>query len=140
MIGNKTGNLGENIVAKHLVAKGFDILHRNYSKPYGEIDIVCEKQGIVHFIEVKAVSCEINGDDSRETSNPAENVDKYKLRKLGRVIQAYIAEFHAHLSKTCPPRHGEQVKDWQFDVYTVEIDRDSKKARVTVLQNQILPE
>ncbi len=126
MIGNKIGSLGESITLKFLLQKGFILKHKNYWKPYGEIDIVVEKDRIFHFIEVKSVSYENPTYDSRETYNPAENVDKYKLQKLGRVIEAYIAEFH--------------VKDWQFDVYTVEIDRALNKARIMVLPNQILPE
>lgn len=135
MIGNKTGNLGEGIAAKYLINKGFKILHRNYWKPYGEIDIVCEKSGKIHFIEVKSVSCEIKcgshvpgssfvGSRSGENIRPEDNVHGAKLNKLARVIQVYISAFH--------------VKSWQFDVAIVYIDRSNKKASVRMIENQIL--
>ena len=52
----KTGEIGENIAVKFLVKQGFSILNRNYTKKWGELDIVAEKAGKIHFIEVKSVS------------------------------------------------------------------------------------
>jgi len=52
------GRLGEDIAVKHFVKHSFKVLDRNYRKKWGEIDIVAEKDNILHFIEVKAVSCE----------------------------------------------------------------------------------
>ncbi len=135
MIGNKIGRLGEDLVEKYLIGKGYEILHRNYWKPYGEIDIVCEKGDKTHFIEVKSVSCEIKygshmpvsssvGSRSGENIRPEDNLHSTKLKKLARVIQVYISVFH--------------VKSWQFDVITIYIDQVNKKAEVRVLENQIL--
>ena len=39
----KTGSLGENMATMFLVKHGFEILDRNYSKKWGEIDIVAKK-------------------------------------------------------------------------------------------------
>lgn len=52
---SRTGALGEEIAARFLERKGFRVAERNYRKPWGEIDIIAEKAGIVRFIEVKAV-------------------------------------------------------------------------------------
>lgn len=135
MIGNKTGNLGENIAERFLKQKGYTILHKNFWKPYGEIDIICEKHGVTHFMEVKSVSvvlddvscssvssCEVNRSD--ESIRPEDNLHTSKLRKLANVIQAYISTFH--------------VKNWQFDIAIVYIDKEAKKARVKMIENQIL--
>ncbi|MES2409705.1 MAG: YraN family protein [Patescibacteria group bacterium] len=126
MIGNQTGKLGEDLAEKYLKDKGFEVLHRNYWKPYGEIDIICEKVGKTHFIEVKSVSCVTNNRISHENIRPEENIHDSKLKKLARVIRVYISVFH--------------VKSWQFDVMIVYIDKKSKKAEVRVLENQILEE
>ncbi|MDB5204523.1 MAG: hypothetical protein JWP09_551 [Candidatus Taylorbacteria bacterium] len=123
MIGNKIGKLGEDLAEKYLINKGFKVLYRNYWKPYGEIDIICEKAGKTHFVEVKSVSVSLNN-VSHENIRPEDNVHEAKLRKLARVIQVYISAFH--------------VKSWQFDVVIVYIDQVSKKAEVKVLENQIL--
>ena len=52
----KIGDIGENITARFLRSKGFAIIGKNYLKPWGEIDIIVQKQGKIHFIEVKTVS------------------------------------------------------------------------------------
>jgi putative endonuclease len=135
MIGNETGKLGEDIAEMHLKGAGYKIIHKNYWKPYGEIDIVCEREGTVHFVEVKSVSCEMSNSShvpgssyevgrSVENIRPEDNIHKSKLHKLANVIQSYISTFH--------------VKDWQFDVVIVYIDKGSRKARVKVIENQVL--
>ena len=45
----KIGELGENIAVKFLVKQGFFILDRNYTKKWGEIDIVAEKNNKLIF-------------------------------------------------------------------------------------------
>ena len=54
----KTGEIGENIAVKFLVKQGFSILDRNYTKKWGELDIVAKKDNKLYFIEVKSVSRE----------------------------------------------------------------------------------
>ena len=48
------GFAAEKIAGEFLEKRGYVILARNYRKPWGEIDIVCEKEGILVFVEVKA--------------------------------------------------------------------------------------
>ena len=122
----KFGDLGEEIASKHLKSKGFIILSRNYLKPYGEIDIVCSKGGVIHFVEVKSVSREMktakNGSVSRVTGswNPAERVDERKLKRLERVINTYLLE-------------GNLDMEWQIDVALVFIDEQTRRARVELI-------
>jgi len=120
LIGNKIGKLGEDIAAFYLEGKGFKVLERNYWKPYGEIDLVCEKAGRLHFVEVKAVS--------HGTYKPEQNVHSHKLRKLGRVIQAFLM------------KRAYREKDWQFDICVVQINPATKKAKVKMIENELLPE
>ena len=56
----KIGEIGENIACKFLVKQGFSILDRNYTKKWGELDIVARKYDKLYFIEVKSVSGEGN--------------------------------------------------------------------------------
>lgn len=49
----KVGNRGEELAQEYLSAKGYIIKIKNHYTPYGEIDLVGFKEGIVYFIEVK---------------------------------------------------------------------------------------
>jgi putative endonuclease len=119
MIGNKTGKLGEDIAELFLKRRGFEILHKNYWKPYGEIDIVAKQGSKLHFIEVKAGMGDYHSED---------NVHPFKLKKLGRVIQSFLM------------KKAYRDLDWQFDICIVQIDLASKKAKVKLIENELLPE
>jgi putative endonuclease len=110
----ETGSLGEFICSTFLERKGYRIIDRNYRRPWGEIDVVAEKSGIVHFVEVKSVSV---SDFSREmTHNPEDLVDARKLRKLSRTASLYM----------------ESVKDtreFQIDVVGVLLNKGKRAAR-----------
>lgn len=120
----KVGNLGESIVAKYLENKGFSVVDRNFRKSYGEIDVIVERKGKLHFVEVKSVSRETS-DWGAKGYRPEENVHPQKMRRLANTIQAYLST-----------RGGEV--EWQFDVVTVEIDHTRKVAHCTLLENVIL--
>ncbi len=125
----KTGNLGEDLACRFLVKRGFTIVDRNYSRKWGELDIVAKNGLKTHFIEVKSVSCEIIGGVSSETKGyrPEDNLHPWKLQRIGRIIQTYLLDKDVS---------GET--NWQFDVITVYIDKNSLKAKVSILENVII--
>ena len=51
------GKEGEDIAAKYLAEKGFEIVARNYHYSHGEIDIIAKDKQQLVFIEVK---CRLN--------------------------------------------------------------------------------
>lgn len=125
----KIGEIGENIAVKFLVKQGFAILDRNYTKKWGEIDIVAGKGDKLYFIEVKSVSRETLKYVSSETSwyKPEDNMHPWKLKRLSRTIQTYV------LSK----KIGDDVA-WQVDLLVVFLDLKNKKAKVKVVSDIIL--
>ncbi|MFA6520131.1 MAG: YraN family protein [Candidatus Paceibacterota bacterium] len=126
----KTGEIGENIAVKFLVKHGFSILDRNYTKKWGEIDIIAEKANKIYFIEVKSVSRETLKEVTRDTLDqyhPEDNVHPWKLKRLSRTIQTYL------LSNKIPDE-----KDWQVDLLVVFLDMKNKKARIKVVSDIIL--
>src|SRR3990167_3686565 len=52
----KIGKLGEDIACRFLVKHKFSVICQNYTKKWGELDIVAEKDKKLHFIEVKSMS------------------------------------------------------------------------------------
>lgn len=125
----KIGEIGENIACKFLVKRGFLIKDRNYTKKWGEIDIVAEKRNKLYFIEVKSVSRETLENVSRETDQykPEDNMHPWKIKRLSRTIQTYL------LSKKVP-----DDKEWQVDLLIVYLDLKNKKAKVKTIKDIIL--
>lgn len=126
----KTGEIGENIATKFLVKHGFLILDRNYTKKWGEIDIIVEKANKLYFIEVKSVSRETLNDVTHETLDqyhPEDNMHPRKLKRMARTIQTYL------LSQKISDE-----KDWQVDLLVVFLDLKNKKAKIKVVSDIIL--
>ena len=47
------GRAGEELASMLLLQRGYHILARNFACRLGEIDIIAEKEGVLHFVEVK---------------------------------------------------------------------------------------
>lgn len=79
------GRAGEQRAAEHLIARGYEILDRNWRCPQGELDIVALSGGMLCFVEVK----------TRRTAgfgHPFEAVDERKRRRLWRLAQAWTQQ------------------------------------------------
>jgi putative endonuclease len=50
----RAGLSAEARAAAYLMAKGYRILAKRYRTPYGEIDLVARRRGLIAFVEVKA--------------------------------------------------------------------------------------
>ena len=68
------GDESESLATRFLEQEGFIILERNYfARKLGEIDIIAQKENILHFIEVKS---------GKTDFDPIYNVTPAKLRKV----------------------------------------------------------
>ena len=102
------GNVGEEFAVKLLWGSGYHVLRRNYLKKCGEIDIIAEKDGVLHFIEIKSsfVSCETSAKEdlalsSKQNYRPEENVSIFKLAKLHKTIEIFQNEFNCRDQEFC---------------------------------------
>lgn len=122
----KVGKIGEDLAVKHLVKLNYEILDRNYWRPWGEIDIIVQKNGVLHFVEVKSVSCGTIGSNKIDYDNysPEDNVHSWKLKRLERVIQTYLND--KNVSDETP---------WQLDIMAVFIDFEAKRARIRITED-----
>ena len=114
---SQTGALGEDIACTFLQRKGFRVIEKNYRKPWGEIDIIAEKSGVVRFVEVKAFSGDIEK-FSRESNGyrPEEQIHPAKLKKIVRTAQSYMA-------------YKEDDREYQIDAIGVILDPITRRAR-----------
>ena len=111
----KTGEIGEDAVVKTLINKGFKIIERNYTRKWGEIDVVARKGNILHFIEVKSIT--VRDMFSREIFyRPEDHMDAWKLMRLRRALQTYITD-----------RNIREDQEWQFDLACVYLVGDEVK-------------
>lgn len=92
----RLGRWGERWAARHLEARGFTILDRNFRFHRSEIDLVARRGGLVVFVEVKARAGAGYG-------HPLEAVTRAKRREIERVARAWIQ------------RHGRPGEDYRFD-------------------------
>jgi putative endonuclease len=125
----KTGEIGENIAVKFLMKQGFTILERNYTKKWGEIDVIAEKDKKIYFVEVKSVARETLPRVNHETMDeyrPEDNMHEWKQKRLSRTIQTYI--LHKKLEN----------REWQVDLLVVYLSLKDKKAKVKVVKDLIL--
>ena len=124
----QVGRIGEDTACKYLQKHGFTIIERNYWQKWGEIDVVAEKDtassnglrsaSTLHFIEVKTVV----GFRSNDDYQAEDNVHPWKLQRFSRAIQTYLLQ-----------RNVPDEKEWQVDVLTVELDFETRRARVKLL-------
>lgn len=114
------GKLGEDIAVKYLENHGFNILERNYRKPWGEIDIVAKQDKELIFFEVKTQKNYLEWE-------PEENVNKHKKHQLSRIIMTYLKEHRISESQ-----------DWRIDVLAIKLNFETKIAQIEHIKNIIL--
>lgn len=76
------GKFAEKRALSFLEELGFEIIEQNfYAKKLGEIDIICKKNNIYHFCEVKS---------AQDYETAVNNITKSKLSKIKRSIDYYL--------------------------------------------------
>lgn len=115
------GDLGEKIAFDYLKKQGYQIIERNFKKPWGEIDIVAKKNKDLIFIEVKTRTV-----PQGDSPYPEESVHSLKQQKLIRTAQSYLLE------KKYPPE-----TNWQIDVIAIELNEQTRKADLKHIKNAV---
>ncbi len=83
------GDYCEEEACLFLIRQDFSILFRNYRTSFGEIDIIAERRGVIHFVEVKAVSQETFNRGIR----PQDHVTREKIRRIKMVAQHFLVTY-----------------------------------------------
>lgn len=79
----KLGKLGEKKARNYLRKNGWKIVKSNYVNPFGEVDIIAEKGGVLAFVEVKTRL-------SDDFGTPSEAVTKARQRKYIQAAKYYF--------------------------------------------------
>ena len=96
------GRRGEDLAQEYLLGAGFTLLHRNWRNGRYELDLVAEKEGVLHIVEVKTRA-------AGNLTSPEEAYTRAKFRSLCRAAEYYIRLYKVEL-------------DVQFDLIAVEHD------------------
>ncbi len=122
----ETGNLGEDLACEWLRQQGYEVIARNYHKPWGEIDIICRESGGVHFVEVKTVSHEtidqLEYAVTHETWRPEEQVTARKLHQIEKALDSWLSE-------------NGYTGNWWIDVVAQRIVPNKRVSCVTFIHN-----
>ncbi len=79
----KKGETAEKQAVSFLIENGYEILDRNFSSKFGEIDIVAKKNNTLVFIEVRSRSSNFYG-------SPEESINLRKVKKIIKTAQFYL--------------------------------------------------
>ena len=99
------GAWGEEVACTFFKERGYDILHRNYRVPVGEVDLICQKGDVIVFVEVKV----------RRSSNfggPEEAITPFKMERMIKAAKWYIME------------HSVDDEELRFDCICISGTRD----------------
>ncbi len=125
------GRRGEDIAADHLGRQGFQIIDRNYRKPWGELDLIVQKGNDLRFVEVKTVTREtitppspLLGQEGEEDYEPEDNIHPWKRKRLRRIIETYI------LAKDL-----DDEIDWQVDAISVYLNPTGDLLKIEWLED-----
>jgi putative endonuclease len=106
----RLGAQGEELAARHLVARGYRIVDRNFRTRFGELDLIAAGHGCLVFCEVKTrVSSEPAG-----RLGPLASVGPRKQRQLRQMAREWLAAGRSRLAGGLP--------ELRFDAIGVTLD------------------
>ena len=111
----KIGAWGESVAAEYFEKRNYTILARNVRTPYGEIDIVAEKDGFIIFVEVKTRT-------SKSLGPPEISITSRKQEHMIAAAEYYSQE--------------NEIDHWQIDVISVE-GKPGIKPKITHFEEAI---
>lgn len=88
------GRMGEALAKIHLRKLGYRILEERFRTPFGEIDLIAMKDGILSFIEVKSRR-------SADFGHPWEAITPLKLKHWENAAHYFLLR-KGRTTETCP--------------------------------------
>ena len=111
------GRHGEELAARHLAAKGYHIVARNWRCPGGEIDLIAHDGAELAIVEVRARRGHAFG-------SPEESITAAKQARLIDLAVAYV-------------QAEEWPGPWRIDVVAIEMDRRGRLLRLDHYENAV---
>lgn len=100
---SELGKKGEDFACKYLVDKGFQIIERNFKRPWGEIDIIAKTPDkTLIFVEVKTIK-----NFYSQGIKPEDQLTRAKLERFKRTALLYANK---------NPGLVDDKKGWRLDL------------------------
>ena len=90
----------------YLLQHGYHILHRNWRHSHYEIDIIAQKNEVLHFVEVKLRS-------SKTFGLPEQNVKKKKFQSLLHAADEFLFQH-------------QQYRHVQYDILSINVSTNTE--------------
>ena len=114
---NEVGAMGEALAALELEQQGLEILDRNWSCRWGELDVVALDRTDGRRT---AVFCEVKCRTGRSYGDPLESITRAKVGRLRRLAAAWMSQ------------HSLQVDGMRIDAIGVLLEHDQKPVLVHI--------
>lgn len=109
----ETGRIGENLAVETLKKKGYEILERNFSNKFGEIDIIAHDKNVLVFVEVKTKR-------GIDFGLPEEMINPKKLYKIRNMAAIYLRG---------------KIVQCRIDVVAIVLEENNEVQRLTHYEN-----
>jgi putative endonuclease len=108
----RLGTRGEDLAARHLEARGFELVERNFRTRYGELDIVARDARFLVFCEVKTRI--VRGcAEPRDVLGPFAAIGPRKQRQVRAIAREWLAQGRAE---------GPRPPEIRFDAVGISFD------------------
>src|SRR3989344_5174110 len=112
------GYFAQDLAVQWLKERNYEILDQNFRRPWGEVDVICQKDDVIVFIEVKANKREYPGFE------PELRVNHDKIERIIRTARTYLAY------KKLPDN-----QEWRIDVLSVTLVKEREIAKIRHYKN-----
>jgi putative endonuclease len=85
----RLGARGEELAVRHLEARGFEVVDRNYRTRYGELDVVARDARFLVFCEVKTRI--VRASDAAAALGPLAAIGARKQRQVRAMAREWLA-------------------------------------------------
>lgn len=120
----KRGDVGEKIAKKFLMKQGFVLVTSNYWRPFGEIDLIVTKNGLVHFVEVKTIYTKTKVIYETDLYRPEDNFHEAKRKRMGKAVSSYCIE--------------NNIRAWQADLVALVINSLQSTVKIRFIEDIVL--
>lgn len=112
----RLGSASEDVVAREMIRRGYRVVERNHSEPWGEMDLLCRNEREIVVVEVRSRLGEDSGDDA------LESISAQKRRHVRRAAEIYLASRPVDYEEV---RFFVAVVTWDDSTPTVRVIEDA---------------